>query len=113
MAFTLVKGTIHTSLNVFDFELTRTACSDEFKEKNGLVVSLPIKHGIRYIDTLKTNRTVQVEGDENKTLYLTFYDNHEAKAGYYIHYLDCARHTKEVLNFLLTGVLPNVEQTGS
>ena len=113
MAFTLLKGTIHASLDAFDFELTLTARNDKFKDKNGIVVSLPVNHGIRYINATKTSRSVLVEGEESKNLTITFCDNNEIKSSVSMYYLKCVDHLEQVLDFLIDGVLPNVEQTGS
>lgn len=109
MAFTLLKGTIHASLDAFDFELALTARNDKFKDKNGIVVSLPVRHGIRYVNVITSARNVLVEGNESKNLTITFYDDQEIKSSVSMYYLKCVDHLEQVLDFLIDGVLPNAE----
>lgn len=109
MAFTLMKGTIHASLNAFDYELSRVAKLVEFKEKNGVVVSVPITAGMLYFTAaarVDPRRDVIVIASEDKQVVVTCKVGGCDVARTVMTYPMVFIHNKEILNFLIDGITP-------
>lgn len=110
MAFTLMRGTVHRSLHSFDMEMEAHAKSKEFKDKNGVVVSVIKEESIIYHWTNKSEvRSFQILAFEDGTAEIRF-----VVSKTYIHskmpWLQAATYARNALYFLIDGVLPEIEE---
>lgn len=107
MAVTLMRSTIHKSVEAFDKEITAWVKSKEFKNGNGVIVSVLTEGGIRYIGTgTGKGREIVITGFADGNVKIEFVHNDSTIISKTANYIVVALQSSKSLTFLLEGVVP-------